>query len=354
MDRATLKRITALLRGREARRLRRPVTRSYTVKGRRRRRPRSHLRPRLLCTAFPEHFTTMPASQPMSETVTVRVTNAGSGASHHSVVKLIATGSNPHDGWSQKERLTLQAGQQKELTFGFSAVEKSRRYQILVFDPLHDPVALALLPQVVPPRNSILENAVDPKLSPTNPGNWIIPHWAPFHEEGGGLVASTPGSMWTLQTGAPGPARISLMPDRSHFRVQPTAPYTELRQEVEVAQLNLAGPFPDLLEAGDLLLSLDGYIRRSGGSAPSQATIGLDLLSAGGALLAGYESPSPTVTDQWQRIVAALAVPPGTARVRVRLTCRRSGSSAAPVTFDDLFLALTHRNIFSSSRIYTF
>ena len=121
--------------------LHREFEKSYEVKGNTRTRPVQFLRPQVYCYAYPEYFSELPASQPASEFITAKITNSGGAASTNTIVQL--TRFHESDPPSiERQRISLQPGQTKELKFEFSALAgtRSSRYSLACYDPLHDPV----------------------------------------------------------------------------------------------------------------------------------------------------------------------------------------------------------------------
>jgi hypothetical protein len=358
MDRNTLNYIRRVLTGPTAARYRKNTRRRYSHRGRPGTRDLQFVRPRLYCYGFPQHFSSMPASQPMQETIFARVTNAGAGTSYNTVVKLITTEQNNVTG-SGKQTITLQAGETRDLTFSMSSIERVHRYQLVCFDPLHDPVMSSIPPTAIPAQGNYLKHAVNPAF-PT-----FFQSWQPYYRDAAGNLVPVPGIAhlelqveggWQVQKGAPPKSILTLQPDQSYFAAGTLWPYSELRQEVNLAGLDEATSFQRFLEAGDLLAGVDAYVRTA--SAHVDATVGLDFLAANGDVLTSFQTPEPGSINVWHRNTATVSVPAKTARIVYKLIREQAPAvsleSAFDAYFDELYLTLTHRNVFTSSRIYTF
>ncbi len=100
------------------------------------------------------------------------------------------------------------------------------------------------------------------------------------------------------------------------------------------------------LGQGDLLASVSATVKVE--SAATIATLGLDCLDNAGAVLTTVRTSSPPVSGQWYRVAASFALPPNTARVRLRLMFDKSGAPAFAhnAIFGDLSLTFTHRQVY--------
>lgn len=358
MDRNTINYIRRALTGRTAARYRKNTTQTYSYRGRPRTRDLQFVRPRLYCYGFPQHFSSMPASQPMYETIFARVTNAGAGTSYNTVVKLITTGGQNATG-TTKQTITLQPGETRELTFSMSSMEGVHRYQLVCFDPLHDPVMSSIPPAAIPAQGTYLKNAVNPAFPS------FFSSWQPYYRDTAGNVVPLHGigylemqgeKGWQVQKENPPKSILTFQPDRSYFAAGTLWSYSELHQEVDLADLIEGTSFRKFLEAGDLLAGVDGYVRTA--NIHVDATIGLDFLAANGDVLTSFQTPKPESINAWHRNTATVSVPAKTARIVYKLIREQAPKvslvNAYDAYFDELYLTLTHRNVFTSGRIYTF
>ena len=363
MDKTLQKHLKETFSSAAGKRLKRPFTRTYMVKDKRRKRPLQFLRPQLYCYAYPHYFSSVPSSQPASETITVRVVNAGGAASNNAIVQL--TGHVPNEKpYTHTRRLHLQAGEGRNETFSFSAIEKTRFYQLACFDPLHDPVTPAAITQLASvSRSSILNNAIDPKIGSFNQ----ISGWDELHKQSNGNWQPASSPTWWTRSSNPSPGTVARQRNLRYIATSNGTPQgSQLRQTVSINNLNLPAVMTGYLNRGELRASLDGLVYLQGASNSLLGQIEIDCLSSAGAVLHSFTSPNPTQRNAWIRVTGSMAVPSGTAQIVCKLVAFRPNSptsrrrrvpsriSLNHIYFDQLHLRLTPRNIFTTGRIYSF
>lgn len=344
--------------------LRRPFSETYWYKNQRRERPLQFLRPELYCYAYPRYSTTEPSSQPKIEYITARIVNAGGAPSTNTVIQMVGyeEGERIRPGSRfTTRRVRLQAGQAHTETFAFSTIERMRFYQLVCFDPLHDPVTQMAITQMQPvSRDNILSNAVDP--IPLGVRNKIT-DWDEFTQHNNGSWQPATMNSWLLAASNPNPG--TSVSQRYFAAGSATPSASQLRQTITISNLNLGEQMLSYLDSGNLRATLDGFVYLNGNARAMRGQIELNFLAANGTLLHSFTSPNPTQRNIWIRINGSVAVPSGTAQIVCKLIAvrqnpisNRTNTRSYPlpfnsICFDELFLQLTPRNIYTSSRIYS-
>jgi hypothetical protein len=125
-----------------------------------------------------------------------------------------------------------------------------------------------------------------------------------------------------------------------------TQPISELHQTVAMNAQTIGLTARSFLGQGDLLASLSGTVKVN--NSAIIATMGLDCLDNAGIVLETARTLNPPTSGQWYRVAASFALPPNTARVRLRLMCDKSGAPAVShnAVFGDLSLTFTHRQVY--------
>lgn len=123
-----------------------------------------------------------------------------------------------------------------------------------------------------------------------------------------------------------------------------TQPTSELHQIVTMNSQTIGTAARSFLEQGDLLAALSATVKVEHDA--TIATLGLDCLDNAGAVLTTVRTSSPPASGQWYRVAASFALPPNTARVRLRLMCDKSAAADNNAVFGDLSLTFTHRQVY--------
>ena len=339
---STISYIRDVLQGPDARDYRKNTERVYEVKGVSRRRELQFLEPKLFCYAFPQHFGV--SSPSMQQKLDVHVINAGGRASYNTVVKVV----KPNNISLFKQNLTLQPGETKTLNLLLNNNDLIQGYQIICFDPLHDPVSSALIPLAKPGDGNYLINA-----NSNPPTNWHA------YSSIGGLMRPVPFSRtWQIQNRNPTPAQGALplgpgfargyFATRSVNMLPGVRNYSaELHQELVLSSLNFTPEFNRFLSNGDLLASLQAFVHVEETPIPAKAKIRVDFFDHSNALIKNFETSNPSVPGVWQRQTAAISIPAQTAKIVFRLIAAKIvKSNSGNAYFDALHLSITHRNVF--------